>query len=87
MTRTELSDRHFDMAIKLIKDHLNSVRAKRGNGATTSRHEVSGVLTEEYDEFLDTVRNNSSDAEYIHELLDVAVSCAWGIASLGAEID
>jgi len=54
---------------------------KHGPGAYAGPHEILGTIAEEYDELLDAVRSNV-DADTAAELLDIAVGCVFGVASL-----
>jgi NTP pyrophosphatase (non-canonical NTP hydrolase) len=54
---------------------------KHGNGKFISAHETLGVLTEEYDETINAVRNNS-EGQIIQELFDVAQTAVFGVASM-----
>jgi hypothetical protein len=53
----------------------------KGESAFASRHEILGVVTEEYIELIDAVR--ASDLDTVHrELEDIAVACIFGIACI-----
>lgn len=54
---------------------------ERGYGIFISDHETLGIVTEEYHELIQAVKNN--DLENIREeLMDIAVACMHGVASI-----
>jgi hypothetical protein len=53
---------------------------KQGDGAFVGPHEALGVLTEEYHELVNAARSNVGP-EYYGEVMDVAVTCVFEIAS------
>jgi len=54
---------------------------QKGWGVFLSRHEVQGVITEEYNELIEAV--HSGDLEKVEdELIDLAVACLIGISSI-----
>ena len=71
----------IDETINLLMWRLNE---DKGWGAWLSRHEISGFLTEEYDEVKAAVHNGSF-AEIKCELMDVAVGCIFATACINAE--
>jgi NTP pyrophosphatase (non-canonical NTP hydrolase) len=54
---------------------------EKGDKTFASRHEVLGVLTEEFQELVDAVKSNSMDS-FEAELLDIMVGAFWGLCSL-----
>jgi len=64
---------------KMLEYRLN----EKGSGTLSSRHEIQGVLTEEYHEAIDALHHNDVE-EFKKELLDIAVSCIFGIACIDA---
>ncbi len=64
-----------------LRDALDRRLGKHGSGAYAGPHEILGVIDEEYDELRDAVRSNV-DADTAAELMDIAVGCVFGIASL-----
>lgn len=65
--------------------NLSRAIAKNGRGAYASVHETYGVIAEEMQEFLETLRSNNLHAvdQLERELLDIAVAAFWGVASIG----
>jgi hypothetical protein len=70
-----------DKVLCELRLHLLSALKKHGNGKFISAHETLGVLTEEYDETINAVRNNS-EGQIIQELFDVAQTAVFGVASM-----
>ena len=54
---------------------------QKGLEPFNSPHEIIGVVMEEYEEAVDEVRANNT-ARLREELIDLAIACIWGIASL-----
>lgn len=54
---------------------------EKGPGAYAGPHECFGIIAEEYDELRDAMRANDG-AQFRKELLDIAVACVIGMASM-----
>ena len=68
-------------AIEDVSDKLRWRLSQKGWEGYIGPHETLGIVAEEYDELKDAVRSNvEGDVE--KELMDVAVGCIFGIASL-----
>ena len=78
ITQTQAKDADSVVRMKLI-DRLN----EKGYGALVSRHEILGVLTEEYHEAVKAVESESIQ-EVRDELIDLAVGCIFGVACIDA---
>lgn len=83
MARYQLTDLDFDYAITRVSAKLTERLRQKGRGIFVSSHEILGIITEEYLEYEDEVhvgpgaiRNQSK------ELVDIAVACLMGIASM-----
>lgn len=60
---------------------------EKGAGTFSSRHEILGCVTEEYHELIEAIRTDGFDKKrIIHELLDVACSCVFGLACIEAKL-
>jgi len=81
MTRRQVSQQEIDMAIEVLRSRLERKLLKHGYGAYASPHEVLGIIVEEHKELVDAVHANDRD-NTIEELLDIAVGCVFGVASL-----
>lgn len=63
---------------------LDRLDNDKGWGAWLSRHEISGFITEEYDEVKDAVHGGSL-ADIKSELMDIAVGCIFAIACIDSK--
>ena len=68
-------------AFEAFKRAINEDKQSKGIGTFASRHEILGVLTEEFHELMQAVENNHM-GEFEEELLDIVVAAFWGVASL-----
>jgi len=76
-----IGDNACRKAIDTVRLKLSSRLLEKGCGAFVSRHEIFGIVAEEYDELLEAVRSKS--LECVHdELLDIAVACVFGMACI-----
>ncbi len=68
-------------AIDFIVSELERRLEQKGRGAFASRHELLGIVSEEYKEVVDAV--HAGDLVLLRmELADLAVACAFGIACI-----
>lgn len=74
-------DNAVDETINKLMWRLNE---DKGWGAWLSRHEISGFITEEYDEVKDAVHEGSL-ADIKRELIDIAVGCIFATACINAK--
>ena len=82
--RPQITADDLNAAILNIQRKLRDRVNEKGAGAFVSRHEILGVLTEEYDELIDAVhRGNIEDIE--EELADLAVGALFGWACIYAK--
>lgn len=79
MNRVELSDQQVMKAVDKTVEKLKYRLRQKGYGTFASRHEILGVLTEEYKEFVDAVHKKDYD-EMKEEIIDLAVGCIFGLA-------
>jgi len=82
--REKVTSRALDQAKLQILDKLGHILHKRGVGTYASRHEIAGLIAEEYHELLEALKNNDME-EFKQELLDIAVACLFGIACIDDE--
>lgn len=83
--RPIINDTDIHDAIISIEDRLKEKIEKKGNLGFVSHHEALGVITEEYYELLKSVHKNKTH-NYVEELMDVALSCIYGLASYRAAL-
>lgn len=57
-------------------------RGEKHGLAPYDRHKTLGVITEEYHELISACREDTDDYWVESELIDIAVACVYGIASL-----
>lgn len=53
---------------------------EKGPGTFKSRHEILGVLQEEFHELVEAVQSNDR-VDFEEELLDIMIGAYWGLAS------
>jgi len=82
--RHQLEDAEFVEQLYILKDKLFVRLQEKGHGISVSTHEIVGILEEEMREVWDALRENNNEGLY-QELLDVAVACLLGMASLKSE--
>ena len=62
---------------------IDRLQNDKGYGALVSRHEILGVVTEEYNELTEAVKSKTLK-EVRDELIDIAVGCIFGVACIDA---
>jgi hypothetical protein len=67
--------------IKIVERILLMRYAEKGFHKAASKHEVLGIITEEYHELIEAIHSNSKH-DIAHELIDGAVSHLHGLISL-----
>jgi NTP pyrophosphatase (non-canonical NTP hydrolase) len=70
--------------MKTVDDVIGMLRYKlneKGYGTFSSRHEILGVVTEEYHEFVEAV-HKKDHVEMKNELIDIAVGCIFSAACI-----
>ncbi len=67
------------IAIVVVVRKLEYRLKQKGYGTLKSKHEVLGIITEEYNELIQAITNNDDD-NFEEELLDIAVACVFGFA-------
>ena len=81
VVRPEVPDALSEEVAELMLERLRSRAQKHGPGAYAGPHEILGVLEEEFIELKLSITANT-DSETAAELMDIAVGCIFGIASL-----
>lgn len=79
--RNQASSVEVERAFALLRENLERRIDKFGWGKHASPAESMGILLEEWKELIDAHQGNDLD-EFASELLDVGVTCIWGIVSL-----
>ena len=79
--RPQLTLDELDKAVVRIQEKMLFRVNQKGMGAYSSRHEVLGIVKEEFKELVDAVHTESNE-RVSEELLDLAVGCVLGMASI-----
>lgn len=79
--RHQLTDEEIARVVDDILWKLNKRLKEKGMGIYVSSHETFGIIAEEHNEYLDSVGENNPEKQR-QELMDIAVACIVGIASL-----
>jgi hypothetical protein len=79
--RPSITTEQFLQVIEKVKKQVLHYAEVKGPQAVVSSHEISGLIKEETDEFFVEVQENNIDG-IEEELLDVAVTAVWGLASM-----
>lgn len=82
--RPEVTLQAIESGVADIAQKLLQRLEQKGRGSYASRHEILGILEEEYDEVLDAIRDDSRIGfdDFEKELLDVAVAGLFGYICL-----
>lgn len=84
-TRTAITPEQIESAIISLRNKITYRLKQKGNGSLVSRHEIFGLISEEVHELEHAlIENGPEHADFIAELLDVAVGCIFGIACIRA---
>lgn len=80
LNRPEVTTAEIEDGIKDVVNKLQMRLEKKGYGSYASRHEILGIITEEYQELTEAVRDDSTKGyyEYSMECLDMAVAGIFG---------
>ena len=73
-------------SILIILDSLKNRLNQKGINTFVSSHEILGIISEEFREVEDAVRQNDQ-TQLKKELIDVAVGCIWGLVSIEKGLD
>ncbi len=75
--------KNIDDIFVMLKVVLNSRIAKHGDEGYASTHEALGIITEEFWELVEAVRQDSI-YEFSSECTDVAIAAIWALISIQA---
>ena len=84
-TRLVVSSFNCDHILEIISKELEKKVMEKGPLSFSSSHECLGVITEEYYELIEAIKNND-DVDVISELKDVIISAIWGLTSYHASL-
>jgi phosphoribosyl-ATP pyrophosphohydrolase len=79
--RIQIKNDQINQGIDDVIAKLYDRLAQKGCGTFASRHEILGVVTEEYSEFVNAVHGKDRE-EMKSELIDIAVACIFGLVCL-----
>lgn len=66
---------------RYLLEELKKQKEKKGLNAFISPHEISGVVTEEYDEMKEMVHKNNIEG-LRKELIDIVIAAYWSLCSI-----
>ncbi len=81
MKRIQITDKQINDILEKTRKKLYFRLKEKGYGTFSSKHEILGVLTEEYNEFINAVHNKDYD-NMKEELLDLAIGAIFGLSCL-----
>jgi len=84
MARKSIEQVYVNKAIAQLKEHLIKILDRKGTKTFASRHEVMGLLLEEFNE-LERANHKDDDVEFKYELLDLAATAIFAIACVEQE--
>jgi len=82
--RQRIPDFHWKAAVREVEAKLMYRVGQKGPGTLVSSHEILGIITEEYHEYIEEVTKNAPEEAKVQELLDIAVAALFGVASIRA---
>ena len=82
--RVQISKQQVDASLEILKKEIYRRLEQKGWGTLSSIHEISGIITEEYDEMKEAVISNRPK-NMRDELYDIAVAAVFGATCIEAE--
>lgn len=82
--RKQITDSSINKGLITLTGALNHRLEEKGYGTFASRHEVQGIITEEYHELIEALKSNNTE-EFRAELLDLAVACVFGVICIDSK--
>jgi hypothetical protein len=79
MQRNKVTLDQVDEGLRQLREEILRRLDQHGPGEFVSTHEILGVVTEEYHELVDAVKDNQA---VDHELMDIAVGALFGAICL-----
>lgn len=83
MRRDKLNRAALDTALAMVARGVENRLRRHGDDALAGRHEVYGMMAEEFAEALEALRRDSNPMAFGRECIDVAVAAVVGVASIG----
>lgn len=81
MKRDQLQLVEIDRALRVVRARVEHRLKQRGDGAFAGRHEAFGMITEEWMEAGEALRNDAEPGFFDDECIDIAVACVLAVAS------
>lgn len=80
LSRNKISQHEIDIGGEILMNKIQQRLRQKGDGSFASRHEILGIITEEYDELKDAIRLDDGVGlhRFKQELLDIAVGAIFG---------
>lgn len=85
--RKKIDERLVNGTMDQLQRRISEKLKQRGDHSFASRHEILGLITEEYHELVDAIKlDTTAYRRFIrNELFDIAITCVWGILSIDTE--
>lgn len=80
MSRPEITPEQLERTMERVVTRLKSRIRQKGRGSFSSKHEILGVITEEYNELVEAVHGKESSV--YEELMDLAVGSIFSLACI-----
>lgn len=86
LNRPEVPKKFVENAIDSVCSKLNYRLTQKGSATYASKHEILGILAEEYQELTEVIRIDTCEGynDFAKELLDIAVGATFGYACITA---
>lgn len=81
MTRKKITELALAESLERLENAVGARLVQKGWGGFVSRHEILGAVAEEDAELIEAVHRRGLGDVHV-ELLDVAVACVIGLASI-----
>jgi hypothetical protein len=78
----KVTQENIDKAFAFLHERFQAKLEKHGNNCWHGRHECIGIILEEFDELREALRDDINKEHFEYELMDVALSCVYGLACL-----
>jgi hypothetical protein len=74
----------IEQSVDAFRSKLAYRLAQKGSDTFASKHEIVGILAEEYDELIEELRIDTQEGynNFAKELLDIGVACIFGHACI-----
>lgn len=80
--RYQMTELTLARAVEEAEAKLMYRAKQKGLGSMASNHEIFGIIRQELGEYEHAIHERQSDEQKVQELLDIAVACLFGIASI-----